>query len=116
MQYRNAKIQSCKRELAPFAKWQSVHFNLKGMFQMKTLKIYTTLKPAKLAGHYPMTCEVYSINSQGAKISETWFSEINTDDYFNTRLDLEKLGFAAHPANSREIESKEYTIFREAAR
>ena len=82
---------------------------------MKTLKIYTQQKPIKLADHYPTTCEVYTINSQGTKVSETWFSEINTDDYFNTRLDLEKIGFTAHPATSREVESKEYTIFRETA-
>ena len=81
---------------------------------MKTLKIYTQQKPVKLSDLYPKTCEVYTINSRGTKISEIWFSEINTDDYFKTRLDLEKIGFTAHPATSKEVASKEYTIFREA--
>lgn len=83
---------------------------------MKTLKIYTQHKPIKLAGHYPTISELYPVSSQGVEITKIWFAEIETFDYFNTRLELEKLGLTAHPANSREFDSREFTIFRETAR
>ena len=36
-----------------------------------------------------------------------------TDNYFNTRTELEKEGYTAHPSSVKEIESSIYTIFKE---
>jgi hypothetical protein len=76
---------------------------------MAKLKIYSQNKPVKLTGHL----ETYNI-SDGVKSNSVWYSEVITDNYFNTRTELEKEGYTAHPADSTEIASNNYTIFREA--
>jgi hypothetical protein len=79
---------------------------------MKTIKIYSQQKPLKINGS-PLTCEVYTVSSNGVKGSSMWYSELDTNDYFSTRLELEKSGFTAHPASTKEIENNIYTIFQE---
>jgi len=80
---------------------------------MTKLKIYSQHKPLKINEHHPMTVEAYNITN-GVKSDNVWHSEVNTDDYFNTRTELEKAGYTAHPASVKEIESRIYTIFQEA--
>jgi hypothetical protein len=75
---------------------------------MTTIKIYSHTKPAKINGHL----ETYNINN-GVKSNSVWYSEVSTDHYFNTRTELEKEGYTAHPASYKEIDSQLYTIFKE---
>jgi len=77
-----------------------------------TIKIYSHTKPAKINGHHPITAETYNINN-GVKSNSVWYSEVSTDHYFNTRTELEKEGYTAHPASYKEIDSQLYTIFKE---
>jgi hypothetical protein len=79
---------------------------------MIKIKIYSQNKPLKINGHNPITAETYNINN-GVKSDSVWYSEVSTDNYFNTRAELEKEGFVAHPASVKEIESRIYTIFQE---
>ena len=79
---------------------------------MITIKIYSQQKPIKINGHYPTTAETYTV-THGIKSNSVWYSEIKTDNYFNTRTELEKEGYVAHPASCKEIESTIYTIFKE---
>lgn len=79
---------------------------------MTKLKIYSQNKPRKINEHHPMTVETYNI-SNGVKSNSQWYSEVNTDDYFNTRTELEKAGYTAHPSSVKEIENSIYTIFQE---
>ena len=76
---------------------------------MTKLKIYTKNKPLKINGHL----EIYNIGD-GVKNNSMWYSECNTAAYNRTRTELEKEGYTAHPADSTEIASNNYTIFREA--
>jgi hypothetical protein len=80
---------------------------------MITVKIYSKNKPLKIIGHNPTTVETYNI-SDGVKSNSVWCSKVSTADYFNTRSELEKEGFVAHPASYKEIESNNYTIFKES--
>jgi hypothetical protein len=77
-----------------------------------TIKIYSQHKPLKINGHYPLTVETYNITN-GVKSNSVWYSEVSTDHYFNTRTELEKEGYTAHPASYKEINSQLYTIFKE---
>ena len=80
---------------------------------MKTLKIYSTKKP--FSGYFtsPQTvCEVYKITN-GTKNNSSWYTEVATEDYFNTRIELEKFGFTAHPAHSEELTDGVFTLFKE---
>lgn len=79
---------------------------------MKTLKIYSQHRPVKINGIHPLFAETYTVDINGVKSNSTWYSELETTDYYNTRVELEKSGYIAHPASSKEIESKEYTIFK----
>jgi hypothetical protein len=79
---------------------------------MITVKIYSQNKPLKINGHNPITAETYNI-SDGVKSDSLWYSEVGTDNYFNTRTELEKEGYTAHPSSVKEIESRIYTIFQE---
>ena len=74
------------------------------------LKIYSKQKP-----NFPLSAETYTIDINGTKSDSTWYSEIETDDYDTTKSMLEGIGYISEPANSREIENKEYTVFKEAA-
>lgn len=76
---------------------------------MTTIKIYSHNKPLKINGHL----EIYNI-SDGVKNNRMWYSEVSTNDYNSTRAELEKEGYTAHPASSKEITSNNYTIFQEA--
>ena len=76
------------------------------------IKIYSKNKPLKINEHHPMTVEVYNITN-GVKRDNVWYSEVNTDNYFNTRIELEKEGYTAHPSSVEEIESRIYSIFQE---
>jgi hypothetical protein len=78
---------------------------------MITVKIYSQNKPLKINGYHPMTAETYNI-SDGVKSNSLWYSEVSTDNYFNTQTELEKEGFVAHPASVKEIENRIYTIFQ----
>ncbi len=71
------------------------------------LKIYSKQKP-----NFPLSAETYTIDINGTKSDSTWYSEIETDDYSATKSMLEDSGYIAYPASSKEIETKEYTIFR----
>jgi len=80
---------------------------------MKTLKIYSTKKP--IGGYFTspqIVCEVYKITN-GTKNNSSWYTEVATEDYFNTRIELEKFGFTAHPANSEELTDGLFTLFKE---
>ena len=79
---------------------------------MITIKIYSQKKPLKINGHKPITVETYNI-SNGVKSNSQWYSEVNTDNYFNTRTELEKAGYTSHPTSVKEIESRIYTVFQE---
>jgi hypothetical protein len=79
---------------------------------MTTIKIYSKNKPLKIIGHNPTTVETYNI-SNGVKNDSVWCSKFNTDNYLNTRTELEKEGYTAHPSSVKEIESRIYTIFQE---
>lgn len=79
---------------------------------MKRLKLYSKQKPVKINGIDPLFTETYTIDINGTKSDSVWYSELETDDYETTRLELEKSGYTAHPASSKEIESKKYTIFK----
>ena len=72
---------------------------------MTRIKVYSTQKPA-----FPQTVEIYTVED-GIKSKSSWCSDINTTDYLNTRAELEQLGYLAHPANSKEITTQEYSIF-----
>jgi hypothetical protein len=72
---------------------------------MTRIKVYSTQNPA-----FPQTVEIYTVED-GIKNKSSWCSEINTTDYLNTRAKLEKEGYLAHPANSQEIITQEYSIF-----
>jgi hypothetical protein len=76
---------------------------------MTKLKIYTKTKPLKINGHL----EIYNI-SDGVKSNRMWYRECHPADYNLTRAELEKEGYTAHPASSKEITSNNYTIFQEA--
>jgi hypothetical protein len=78
---------------------------------MITVKIYSQNKPLKINGYHPMTAETYNI-SDGVKSNSLWYSEVSTDNYFNTRTELEKEGYTAHPSSVKEIENSIYTIFK----
>jgi hypothetical protein len=80
---------------------------------MKTLKIYSKRKPIKVNNLSPMIVESYTLSSQGTKIEIEWYTEIKTDDYFSTRIQLEGQGFIAYPSSSKEINDSIYTVFRE---
>lgn len=80
---------------------------------MTTIKIYSQYKPLRINEHHPIIAETYNI-SNGVKSNSQWYSEVNTDNYFNARTELEKEGYTAHPASVKEIESNIYTIFQEA--
>jgi len=79
---------------------------------MTKLKIYSQNKMQTINEHHPMTVEAYNIYN-GVKSDNLWYSEVNTDNYFNTRTELEKEGYTAHPSSVKEIESRIYTIFQE---
>lgn len=79
---------------------------------MITVKIDSQNKPLKINGYHPITVETYNIND-GVKSNSVWYSEVSTDNYVNTRTELEKEGYTAHPASVKEIESSIYTIFQE---
>jgi hypothetical protein len=79
---------------------------------MTKLKIYSQNKPLKINGHHPMTVETYNITN-GVKSDSVWYSEVSTDDYNLTRIELEKEGYIAHPSSVKDIESRIYTIFQE---
>ena len=79
---------------------------------MKTIKIYSKDRPKHLPGKV-MTCEVFSVSSNGIKTDNVYYTELEAEDYFNARLDLEQRGFVAHPLSVKEIESTIYTIFKE---
>ena len=76
---------------------------------MTTIKIYSHNKPLKINGHL----ETYNI-SNGVTSNSAWYLEVSTNDYTLTRAELEKEGYTAHPASSKEIASNNYTIFQEA--
>jgi hypothetical protein len=78
---------------------------------MITVKIYSKNKSLKIIGHNSTTVETYNI-SKGVKSNSVWYSEVSTDSYLNTRAELEKEGFVAHPSSVKEIESRIYTIFK----
>ena len=59
-----------------------------------------------------MTVETYDLTN-GIKSNSAWYSEVSTDNYFNTRTELEKEGYTAHPSSIKEIENSIYTIFQE---
>ena len=80
---------------------------------MTKLKIYSQNKAQKINEHHPVTVETYNI-SNGVKSNSQWYSEVNTDNYFNTRTELEKAGYTAHPTSVKEIKSSIYTIFKES--
>jgi hypothetical protein len=75
---------------------------------MKTLKIYSKQKPK-----FPLSVKTYKIDANGTKSDSTWYSKIETVDYDATKSMLEGIGYIAEPASSREIENKEYTIFKD---
>jgi hypothetical protein len=77
---------------------------------MTKLKIYSQYKPVKLNGHL----EIYNISYGGGAGNRKFYSEISTDDYDTSRSELEKEGYTAHPADSTEIASNNYTIFQGA--
>ena len=79
---------------------------------MITIKIYSQDRPLKINGHHPMTVETYDLTN-GIKSNSAWYSEVSTDNYFNTRTELEKEGYTAHPSSIKEIENSIYTIFQE---
>ena len=79
---------------------------------MITIKIYSQHKPLKINEHYPITAETYNLTN-GVKSNSAWYSEVSTDNYFNTRTELEKEGYTAHPSSVKEIENSIYTIFQE---
>ena len=79
---------------------------------MKTIKIYSQKKPFNMNGKM-ISCEVYTVNSLGVQSGHVWYSELKVDDYFTTRLELEQIGFTAHPASTKEIENSIYSIFKE---
>ena len=72
---------------------------------MTRIKVYSTQKPG-----FPQTVEIYTVED-GIKNKSSWCSEINTTDYLNTRVELEQLGYLAHPINGQEITTQEYSIF-----
>ena len=72
---------------------------------MNTIKVYSKQKPA-----FPQTIETYNIIN-GVKSNSVWYSEIVTNAYLNTRTELEKEGYTAHPASSQEVTTQEYSIF-----
>jgi hypothetical protein len=76
------------------------------------IKIYSKNKPLKINGYHLMTVETYNI-SDGVKSNSVWYSEVSTDNYDLTRIELEKEGYTAHPSSVKEIESRIYTIFQE---
>jgi hypothetical protein len=78
---------------------------------MKTIKIYSKDRPKHLTGKV-ISCEVFSVSSNGIKTDSMTYTEIEAD-YFTTRLELEQRGFIAHPESIKEIESTIYTIFKE---
>jgi hypothetical protein len=77
---------------------------------MTTIKIYSHNKPLKINGHL----EIYNI-SDGVKNNRMWYHECTSASYNLTRAELEKEGYTAHPASSKEIASKNYTIFFQEA-
>ena len=79
---------------------------------MTKLKIYSQIKPRKINEHHPMTVETYNITN-GVKSDNVWYSEVSTDNYTLTRIELEKAGYTAHPSSVKEIESRIYTVFQE---
>ena len=79
---------------------------------MKTIKIYSKDRPKSLPGKVT-TCEVFSVSSNGMKTDSVYYTELEADDYFNARLELEQRGFIAHPLSVKEIDSSIYTIFKE---
>ena len=72
---------------------------------MTRIKVYSKQKPA-----FPQTVEIYTVED-GTKSKSSWCSEINTNDYLKTRVELEQLGYLAHPINRQEITTQEYSIF-----
>ena len=72
---------------------------------MTRIKVYSKQKPA-----FPQTVETYNIIN-GVKSNSVWYSEVSTDNYSNTRTELEQLGYLAHPASSQEITTQKYSIF-----
>ena len=73
---------------------------------MTRIKVYSKQKPT-----FPQTVEIYTVED-GTKSKSSWCSEINTNDYLNTRSELEQLGYTANPVNSQEITTQEYSIFQ----
>ena len=79
---------------------------------MTKLKIYSQNKAQKINEHHLMTVEAYNITN-GVKSDNLWYSEVSTDNYNLTRIELEKAGYTAHPSSVKEIESRIYTVFQE---
>jgi hypothetical protein len=79
---------------------------------VKRLKLYSKQKPVKINGINPLFAETYTLDINGTRSDSVWYSELETDDYETVRLELEKNGYTAHPASSKEIESREYSIFK----
>lgn len=79
---------------------------------MTRIKIYSKDRPRHLTGKMT-SCEVFSVNSNGVKTDSMTYTELEADDYFNSRLELEQRGFTAYPSSVKEIESSIYTIFKE---
>ena len=72
---------------------------------MTRIKVYSKQKPV-----FPQTVEIYLVED-GTKSKSSWCSEIVTNAYLKTRVELEQLGYLAHPVNSQEITTQEYSIF-----
>ena len=71
------------------------------------LKIHSKQPPKFTAA----TVESYMIQD-GERTNSTWYSEILTEDYASTRTQLEALGYTAYPNSTKEIETKEFTVFQ----
>ena len=80
---------------------------------MKTIKIYSQKRPNQLPGK-TLTCQVFGTSTNGVTGQGMYYTELEADDYFNARLELEQRGFIAHPLSVKEIDSSSiYTIFKE---
>jgi hypothetical protein len=75
------------------------------------IKIYSKQEPKNLKDLNALTVERYTVENC-KKLDSQWLSEIATEDYTATKLTLEEAGYTAHPANSNEIETEKYSIFR----
>lgn len=71
------------------------------------IKIHSNQQPKFTA----TTVVQYNLHNN-VKNNLTWYSEIDTDDYTETKTMLESFGYTAHPNSIKEIETKEYSIFQ----